>query len=141
MRQKFEENRNIKDPIKAKQVLDQAREKFEYIRHPDPVRCKFLKFCFSFFFSLTMLVPFLAALDHILSRGSEKSLYYQTRVNPLTLSQHHLYTIFIWSRLCVESKTKDWCQLCQLCVYSVLSHLWQKKKKRAVMQDWHFRHN
>lgn len=42
MRQKFEENRNIKDPIKAKQVLDEAREKFEYIRHPDPIRCEFL---------------------------------------------------------------------------------------------------
>ncbi|KAK7583975.1 hypothetical protein V9T40_004938 [Parthenolecanium corni] len=37
MRQKFEENRHIKDPIKAKQILEEATEKFEYIRHPDPI--------------------------------------------------------------------------------------------------------
>ncbi len=44
MRQKFEENRHIKDPIKAREVLKQAEEKFEYIRNPDTIRCKVLLF-------------------------------------------------------------------------------------------------
>lgn len=55
MRQKFEENRHIKDPIKAKQILEEATEKFEYIRHPDPILCKFLNII-SYFYDLIVFL-------------------------------------------------------------------------------------
>lgn len=40
MRQKFEENRHVKDPIKARMLLEEAEKKFEYIQNPDPITCK-----------------------------------------------------------------------------------------------------
>lgn len=42
MRQKFDEKRNIKDPIKAKLALEEAEKEFEYIRHPNPITCMIL---------------------------------------------------------------------------------------------------
>lgn len=42
MRQKFENNRHVKDPIKAKQLVEEAEEKFRMIRNPDPLCCMLL---------------------------------------------------------------------------------------------------
>lgn len=40
VRAEFDKNRNIKDPIKAKRALEAAEIYYEYVKHPEPIKCK-----------------------------------------------------------------------------------------------------